>query len=710
MTQHHSTRTTASQRQAARARPVVPRGPRRGLGVGELRLDGGFWGALQETNARATLQHCLDWMEQLGWIGNFDRVAEGTTGGGRPGWQFSDSEVYKLLEALAWEHGRTGDPAVDALLRKVVDRVAAAQDEDGYLNTCFGHAGQAGRYSDLSTGHELYCTGHLLQAAVARVRTTGTPGGTDEDLLVEVARRAADHVCREFGADGRGGDGRDGICGHPEIELGLAELGRALDEPRYTEQARLFVERRGHGTLAPIALLSPAYFQDDVPVRDADVWRGHAVRALYLAAGAVDVAVDTQDAGLRAAVERQWARSVERRTYLTGGMGSRHQDEGFGDDWELPPDRAYCETCAGVASVMVSWRLLLATGDVRYADLIERTLYNVVATSPRTDGRAFFYANPLQQREPGADVRPDAVNPRAEGGVRAPWFDVSCCPTNVARTLASWQAYAAFVEEPPEGLSDGAREAVSDGGVVVSLAQYAAGELRVALDRSSAGSAPDGELVLRVTTEYPHDGRIRVEVTAVPERPVTLRLRVPHWADGATLTGPDGSTTAVRPGWVTAGAAGTDAAGTDAGVSAALAVGDVVTLDLPVDPRLTWPDPRVDAVRGTAAVERGPLVLALESVDLPDGVQLDQVRLDAGVAPRAQGDGAVVRAVTVPLLEGGAGTPPFGSGGPGSAFAPTPDAGAPAFDLTLVPYHRWAERGPSTMRVFVPTARHEETR
>lgn len=701
MTEHHSTRTVASRLRAARARPVVPRGPRRGLGVGELRLDGGFWGALQEANAGATLQHCLDWMEQLGWLGNFDRVAEGATGGERPGWQFSDSEVYKLLEALAWEYGRTGDPATGALLGKVVDRVAAAQDEDGYLNTCFGHAGQAGRYTDLSAGHELYVTGHLLQAAVARVRTVG-----EDDALVDVARRAADHVCREFGADGRGADGQAGICGHPEIEVGLAELGRALDEPRYTEQARLFVERRGRGTLAPIALLSPAYFQDDVPVRDADVWRGHAVRALYLAAGAVDVAVDTQDDDLRAAVERQWTRSVERRTYLTGGMGSRHQDEGFGDDWELPPDRAYCETCAGVASVMVSWRLLLATGEVRYADLIERTLYNVVATSPRADGRAFFYANPLQQREPGADVRPDAVNPRAEGGVRAPWFDVSCCPTNVARTLASWQAYAAFVEEVPGGSSGGGSSdgvavdgGTADGGVVVSLAQYAAGDLQLSVDDRDPGQ-PGGELALRVTTEYPHDGRIRVEVTAVPDRPVTLRLRVPHWADSATLTGPDGTTIAVRPGWADA---------------ATLALGDVVTLDLPVAPRLTWPDPRVDAVRGTVAVERGPLVLALESVDLPDGVLLDQVRLDPAVAPRAQGDGAVVRAAVVPLPGGGAGTPPFGPGGPGGAPEPTSDTGAPtpasdtgvpaALDLTLVPYHRWAERGPSTMRVFVPTAR-----
>ncbi|WP_454856431.1 glycoside hydrolase family 127 protein [Promicromonospora soli] len=686
MTQHFSTRTAASQHREARARPVDPAGPRRGLGVGELVLDGGFWGALQETNARATLGHCLDWMEELGWLGNFDRVAEDATGGERPGWQFSDSEVYKLLEAMAWEFGRTGDPAVDELLGKVVDRVAAAQDDDGYLNTCFGHTGQPGRYSDLSTGHELYCTGHLLQAAVARVRTVGSAGG--EDGLVEVARRAADHVCREFGADGR-----DGICGHPEIELGLAELGRALGEPRYTEQARLFVERRGHGTLAPIALLSPAYFQDDVPVRDADVWRGHAVRALYLAAGAVDVAVDTHDDDLRAAVERQWTRSVERRTYLTGGMGSRHQDEGFGDDWELPPDRAYCETCAGVASVMVSWRLLLATGEARYADLIERTLYNVVATSPRADGRAFFYANPLQQREPGADVRPDAVNPRAEGGVRAPWFDVSCCPTNVARTVASWQAYAAMVEEAP------------DGGVVVTLAQYAAGDLRVVLDDPSTGRR-GGELALRVTTDYPHDGRIQVEVVDVPERPVRLRMRVPHWADGATLTTPDGAVRGVEPGWADAGAAETGAAET----GTALAAGDVVSLDLPVGPRLTWPDPRVDAVRGTAAVERGPLVLALESVDLPAGVALDRVRIDPGVAPRALADGAVVRARTVPLPGDGTGTPPFASGPGPRGGTGADDSTSAELDLPLVPYHRWAERGPSTMRVFVPTTSREETR
>ncbi|WP_369130394.1 glycoside hydrolase family 127 protein [Modestobacter roseus] len=642
---HHDTHTSSDR---TAAQPVVPRrSTRRGAGLKELQLAGsGFWGRMQHANATATFQHCLDWMERLGWLANFDRVAEDATDGPRPGWQFSDSEVYKLMEALAWEHGRTGDPAPGELFEALSARVAAAQDEDGYLNTCFGHVGQAKRYSDLEEGHELYCTGHLLQAAVARLRTHGT------DSFVEVARRAADHVCREFGPDAR-----NAICGHPEIELGLAEFGRALGEPRYVAQAQLFVERRGDGLLTPIPLLSSAYFQDDVPVREADAWRGHAVRALYLAAAAVDVAVDTGDDELLDAVRRQWARSVERRTYVTGGMGSRHQDEGFGEDWELPADRAYCETCAGVASNMVSWRLFLATGDPAYADLMERTFYNVLATSPAEDGRAFFYANPLQQRVPASDVSADTANPRAEGGGRAPWFEVSCCPTNVARSLASWNGYALSVS-----------------GDAVELLQYAAGEAEVDLG--------NGVLGFRVETGYPVDGAVVVTVTRAPRRPVRLRLRVPGWADGATVDD-GGGARPVAPGW--------------AEVHRTFRPGDRVALALPVAPRFTWPDPRIDAVRGSVAVERGPVVLCLESVDLPDGASVEDVRVAAGALPRSSGDGAVVDAVLVR-------TPAAGPGGFGATYRSAPPELLPVrrVRLPLVPYHRWAQRGPSTMRVFLP--------
>ena len=175
--------------------------------------------------------------------------------------------------------------------------------------------------------------------------------------------------------------------------------------------------------------------------------RGHAVRALYLSAGATDVAVETDDADLLQALRRQWDATIARRTYLTGGMGSRHQDEAFGEDFVLPADRAYSETCAGVGSIMFSWRLLLATGDARYADLIERTLYNVIATSPSRDGQRFFYANTLHLRELGAEPDADQAVGRAESTLRAPWFGVSCCPTNLARTFASLDAYVASVDD-----------------------------------------------------------------------------------------------------------------------------------------------------------------------------------------------------------------------------------------------------------------------
>ncbi len=629
------------------AAPVHPaRGAVRPLSVHQVTISGGFWADRQRANATATLAHCESWMERLGWLANFDRVADRTTRRDRPGRPFSDSEVYKLLEALCWEVGRTGDADAEAAVRRLTARIARAQDPDGYLNTCYGHARQTARYSDMEMGHELYNIGHLLQAAVARLRTTS------DDDLVEVARRAADHVCDTFGPQGR-----PAICGHPEIEVGLAEFGRALGNSRYLDQAARFLDRRGHGLLPDIPL-GRAYFQDDMPIREADVWRGHAVRALYLTAAAVDVAVDRGDDELLDAVRRQWERSVARRTYLTGGMGSRHQDEGFGEDWELPPDRAYCETCAGVASVMVSWRLYLATGDVRYTDLVERTLYNVVAASPSVEGTGFFYANPLHQRTPAAQAAADEVSPRAEAGIRAPWFEVSCCPTNVARTMASLSAYVATTDD--DGLQ---------------IHQYATGRITADL--------PDGRHVgVEVDTRYPADGTIRVRVTSAGPADWTLSLRVPSWATGATVTD-EGRTRPVSPG--------------TARIRRTFRPGDEIVLDLPVRPRFTWPDPRIDAVRGCVAVERGPEVLCVESRDLPHPDRLDALVVDPAAAPSG-GAAGVVRG----RLAGGAGH--------GWPYAPVP-AGAVAssdwFDVPLLPYHSWARRGPAAMRVWLPVARQE---
>ena len=625
-------------------RPVVPgRGKLSPLGVGEVEITGGFWARRQEINATATLAHCQEWMEKLGWVGNFQAAVEGRLPGDRRGREFSDSDVYKLMEAMAWEVGRSGSADADSRFRGLTEVIAPAQADDGYLNTCFGWPGQEPRYSNLEWGHELYCYGHLFQAAVARARTSGP------DEFVAMALRAADHVCDVFGIGGI-----ERVGGHPEVEMGLVELARVTGEQRYLDQAALFVKRRGHHTLAEIEM-GRVYFQDDTPFRDETAFRGHAVRALYLAAGAVDVAVESGDDELLAAAIRQWENSVARRTYLTGGMGSYHVGEAFGEDFALPPDRAYSETCAGVASVMLSWRLLLATGESRFADLVERTLYNVVATSPSPDGRAFFYANPLHQRVRGAVPAKDEVSQRAGTGLRAPWFSVSCCPTNVARTMASLGSYLA----------------TSDAGGL-QIHQYADSRIRTSVN----GGRRVG---VDVSTEYPESGTVTVRVVETDGDPWVLTLRVPSWATGSTLIEPD-SRREVGPGVVS--------------IERQFAVGDEVSLRLPVGARWTAPDPRIDAIRGTVAVEKGPLVLCLESVDLPGDRDVDAIRVDPTVPPMEVDSAVLVKAQLVDEHE----EPwPYG---PGSSSEESP---AQVIDLPLIAYHDWANRGPATMRVWLPT-------
>lgn len=636
-------RRESSSTGPARGLRMSPAEPSRGavaaVPISDVAITDGFWADRQEVNRAATLAHCLEWMERLGWVANFDRAAS-MRAGSHAGREFADSEVYKLLEAMAWELGRRPDAELERVFDSLARRVLTAQADDGYLNTRFGGPGQPERYSDLEWGHELYCSGHLIQAAVARARVRGV-----DDPLVRGAVRLADHICREFGAEAR-----NGIDGHAEIETALVELARVTGDHRYTRQAGLFVERRGHGRLVSREVES-AYFQDDLPIREATVLRGHAVRALYLAAGALDVAAEDGDESLFEAVQAQWQATLARRTYLTGGMGARHDGEAFGDDFELPNDRAYSETCAGVASAMVAWRLLLATGDLRYGDHIERVLYNVVAASPDRTGTAFFYVNPLQRSVPGIEPEPGEVSPRAASSQRAPWFDVSCCPTNVARLIASLGGYLATTG--PDG---------------IQLVQYADAEI--------ATSLPDGRPIgLRIRTDYPLRGEVEVEVVAAPEGEWTLALRVPGWARDAVLH--DGVSR--QP------------VGGVARVRRTFRTGDRVRLAFSVEPRLTMPDPRIDADRGCVAVEAGPLVYCLESIDA--GIaELARLRVPGGAEPvRGEDDLVRLELSEVAAVES---SWPYGQ----AASEPAGERRT----VPLIPYHRWAERGPSTMRVWLP--------
>lgn len=615
------------------------------IALTDYEISGGFWKTFQDLNRDSIIPHCINSLEQVGWIENFRAAVRGTLATDRVGRLFTDSEIYKVLEALAWENARKPSAALTQQIDELTEVVAQAQQPDGYLNTYYGYDGGPARYSDMEWGHELYCAGHLLQAAVAMTRTDGNAE------LIEVARRLADHVCEKFATDDR-------ICGHPEIETALAELYRATGEQRYLDQAKAFVDWRGHRRLADTMYRGRDYYQDNVPVRDAEVLVGHAVRALYLIAGALDVAVETGDDELLAAVKRQYDATLERRTYLTGGMGSNHHGETYGDDRELPSERAYAETCAAVASIHVAWRLLLATGEARYGDVIERTLYNSVVSSPSVDGRSFFYVNALQRRTPGIPPEEGVPSLRRTDGTRASWYTTSCCPTNIARLGASLSAYLASVDESG-----------------VQLHQYATGSLDVSFGADRAAR-------LSIQTEYPHDGVVRVRVDETDGDEWTLRLRVPAWTSGTIAVG--GEEWTAGPG--------------TAEVTRQWQPGDDVVLTLDVRPRFVFPDPRIDHLRGCVAVERGPLVYALESADQPD-LDLELVAIDTQAAPRdadldpalGAGVGVVAEGIALELEQDGV---PYASRPPAVRGRPV--------ELRLIPYYRWANRGASTMRVWAP--------
>jgi uncharacterized protein len=645
----------------AQAGPVRPtsnaRSAVRPVGFGDAVIAGGFWGGRQERNRVTSIPIGSRHLREAGNLANL-RLA-GRPGDARASYRgpvFADSDIYKWLEAVAWELGRAPDPVLARELAEWTAALSEAQDDDGYLNSWVQAGGDpARRYEDPVMGHELYCFGHLIQAAVAAHRAAGYP-----DLLA-VARRVADHLVATFGADAH-----PGLEGHPVIEMALVELYRETGEGAYLGLAREFVLARGHRTISGHGR-QPIYFSDRVPAEESTHVEGHAVRALYFASGVADVAVELpapEAERLEEAQRRKWQDMVATRTYLTGGFGSRWDGESFGDAFELPPDRAYCETCAAIAGVQWSWRLLVATGEARYADLIERVLFNGFASGASLEGDEFFYVNALRVRERA--VPDDHRNPAAG---RHGWFSCACCPPNIMRTIAQLSGYLATHGEDS-----------------VQLQQYAGGSLR-------AGLAA-GEVRLAVRTDYPWSGRVEIEVLAAPGGDWALELRVPGWCEGASAT--------VHP---AASSNGTDPEPPAAGVPGSYlrlarswAVGDRVVLELPIEVRITVADERIDAVRGCGAVEVGPLVYCFEDHDQADGVAVDDIVLD----------GAHATVTWRPDLLGGVAVVELDGGRRGDAVAPWPyrRRGAPApvtgARLTAIPYYAWANRGVRAMRVWVP--------
>ena len=644
-------------------RPVAPVVPRTSafsalnpLGLESVAITGGEWAAWQRANRDVTIPHTVDWLERDGTVDNLRRLdPDATDAPARRGLWFTDSDLYKELEGIAWELGVAPSDELGGTLDRLSRIVARAQEEDGYLNS-FVQAGLDVRWDNLVKSHEHYCIGHLAQAAIAAVRTTG------RTELLEVSERAMDLILADFG-NGR----RQLFDGHEEIEMALVELYRETGRADYLTLAQQFIDDRGHGHLKPDQFDS-AYFQDAVPVREQDEVTGHAVRAVYLLAGMADLALETGEKAMLDAAIRQWETMTARKTYVTGALGSRFEGEAFGDDYELPPDLAYGETCATIGNIMLSWRLLLATGESRFADAIERGLYNLFSASTSVERTAFFYNNPAQRRValPASplDTRPDRA---AAPGTRPVWFECACCPPNIVRTVASLAAYVST--------------STDDG---IQLHQYLPARIDTRLG--------DDRLLLSVETEYPLDGQIVVSVDETSHDEWTLSLRVPAWAETVTV-GVNGDEVAVQP--------------SDRGyieLRRGWRVGDTVELSLPMEPRLVVAHPAVDALRGTVAVERGPVVYALESHDQDASVDVNSVSLAVDLPLELETEDLLGRTVVVVR---GTGVMRDTSTWPAGGYAhlgAEPSLARRAVDLRFIPYALWANRGPSVMRIHVPTA------
>lgn len=622
--------------------PASPRSDNR-LSLSPLGFDAvsfapdGMLGAWQQVNRSASLRHCIEQLEASGALPNMRAAAEGIAGTFR-GFHFADSDIYKVLEAIGWEAGRSD---VSEFLPFVDDTVALlgrAQQESGYLNSFYAATPEQ-QFADLRWGHELYCLGHLLQAGIAWARTAGR---TD---LLAIGMRFAVLVESLFPP----GD-RPPVCGHPEIETALVELYRHTGDARWLELARRMVDGRGHQSVGEDRF-GYSYFQDHVPVREVPGATGHVVRQLYLAAGVADLYSEDGDENLLAALKRIWSDVHSRKMYITGGLGSRHRDEAFGDPFELPPDRAYSETCAAISSMQFNWRMLLITGEGKYADELERALYNAVAGSTSPAGTDYFYSNPLQVR-----TERDGEHEQAPAR-RAPWYDCACCPPNLARLLSSLHAYAASTDD--------------DGGLHLHL--YESADIRL----------PQASVV--VSTGYPFDGRISLKITG---RLPVLSLRLPGWARSYTLS-VDGAEQQVES------------------IDGYLRLADLgpaaveLSLDLSVEVRA--PHPHIDAVRGCFAVTRGPLVYVLEQTDLPAGVVLEDVLLEASGEPEAvPAEALVPDDISVPKVRVSAVVRPPSSS---EVYPVAGGEGAGAeqrFTVDLVPYFRWGNRGPGGMRVWLP--------
>lgn len=525
-----------------------------------VKINDNFWSPRLSKHVSATLPVCIDQIEnQTGRIRNFENAAKGE--GEHSGIFFDDSDVYKALEGMAYSLINNPDPELEKKADEWIDKFAAAQQPDGYINTFYTLTGLDKRWTNMDK-HEMYCAGHMIEAGVAYYQATG------KRKLLDVCIRMTDHMMSQFGPGKR-----HWVPGHEEIELALVKLYQTTQEQKYLDFAYWLLEERGHGhgTMGDEGKWDPVYYQDIVPVRQLTDISGHAVRCMYLYCGMADVAALKNDTGYIAAMDRLWDDVVHRNMYITGGVGSSHDNEGFTEDYDLPNLDAYCETCASVGMVLWNQRMNQLTGDSKYIDVLERSLYNGALAGISLGGDRFFYVNPLESK--GDHHRQE-------------WYGCACCPSQLSRFLPSIGNYI---------------YASSDDALWVNLYIGNTGQIRIG----------ETDILLTQETDYPWDGSVKLTISTSQPLEKEIRLRIPNWCktydlsiNGKRINVSEEKGYAVIKDWKSQ---------------------DVIALDMDMPVEIVAADPHVKENFGKRAIQRGPLVYCMEEIDNP--VYFDQIQL-----------------------------------------------------------------------------------
>ena len=525
-----------------------------------VKINDNFWSPRLSKHVSATLPVCIDQIEnQTGRIRNFENAAKGE--GEHSGIFFDDSDVYKALEGMAYSLINNPDPELEKKADEWIDKFAAAQQPDGYINTFYTLTGLDKRWTNMDK-HEMYCAGHMIEAGVAYYQATG------KRKLLDVCIRMTDHMMSQFGPGKR-----HWVPGHEEIELALVKLYQTTQEQKYLDFAYWLLEERGHGhgTMGDEGKWNPVYYQDIVPVRQLTDISGHAVRCMYLYCGMADVAALKNDTGYIAAMDRLWDDVVHRNMYITGGVGSSHDNEGFTEDYDLPNLDAYCETCASVGMVLWNQRMNQLTGDSKYIDVLERSVYNGALAGISLGGDRFFYVNPLESK--GDHHRQE-------------WYGCACCPSQLSRFLPSIGNYI---------------YASSDDALWVNLYIGNTGQIRIG----------ETDILLTQETDYPWDGSVKLTISTSQPLEKEIRLRIPNWCktydlsiNGKRINVSEEKGYAVIKDWKSQ---------------------DVIALDMDMPVEIVAADPHVKENFGKRAIQRGPLVYCMEEIDNP--VYFDQIQL-----------------------------------------------------------------------------------